>query len=470
MGVLSLPKRHFLLGLWLLSSAIIAHSNDAQPLVEKSPSAASIPLDQQIQLIDAEILLLKAELSRKNAEFEQVQQYLIKLQGLRGLPISTDMQQRIEQLEQYVLQSDHVPETESAPRFQLNTEKVVILLPLSGPFERIGHQILEGLKQQFSNYDPVVIDTYIYDSMLDLWDLVRLYNPSFIIGPLEKHKAQALNDLNTGVPTLYLNEIETLQPYQSSFSLSRSLHVYALAEAIKNNGYEHIVLLTDETVQSQKILADFYQAWAFLNPDSLANEMEIEPLFQPYFEEQTIAGSVDQALSDKFKVERSTGRKNWLQKQIQTKLYFQPRSRKDVELVVSFLPYRQAMQVTPLLEFYHLHSVAHYWLPSRLPPSTAFQQSFPFWHATLALLPHYYANPLVENDKVQNPVPSPEKAQTGIFYAFGELAAKVVIQLTDQNRAPINSELGTVDFVIGQSPQLLPNFYWLEQGSLSLNR
>lgn len=455
-----------------LLSAILAHPALSETINVDSENSSNLSLDQQIQLIDAEIILLKAELAQKNSEIEQVRQYLIKLEEVESFPLSEDMQLRIRQLRSYLEIADSTVKNKDSKseHFYLDTKQIIILLPLSGHYEKVGKQVLAGLMEQFSDYHPVVIDTYIYDSMFDLWELVKLYNPTLIIGPLERDKAQALNDLNTGVPTLYLNEVDSPKPTQASFSLSRSFHVYDLAKLISENGYKHVVFLTDDSSQSQKNLANFYKAWAYLEEKN-ANEYLDEIIEEkPYFQEQPIDTNVDKAISDLLLIERSNGRKNWLQKKTGTRIYFEPRARQDIELIVSFLPYRKAMQVTPLLEFFHLYKVSHYWLPSKLPSGKNFQNNLPFWHSTQALLPAYYAQPVFNANVMSNKTLPEQNEQSGIFHAFGVLAAKVVIQLTNLERMPIESDLGRVDFFANQFPYLAPDLYWLNKGSFSLNQ
>ncbi|MDX1795126.1 MAG: penicillin-binding protein activator, partial [Hydrogenovibrio sp.] len=197
-----------------------------------NPKPVKLSLDQQIQLIDAEILVLKAELARKNGNKEQVRHYLQELDQKYSIPLPEKMRAHIQSLRQY-LQAEKTAQDDSESNtpesgFIFDDRKVVVLLPLSGPYEKIGKAIRHGLEVEFSTVKLTFFDTHIYESMLQLWELVRLYQPTFMIGPLQKENVEAFSRLNTGVPTLYLNELPEKKPYERSLSLNRENHVNAL--------------------------------------------------------------------------------------------------------------------------------------------------------------------------------------------------------------------------------------------------
>ncbi|MDX1796481.1 MAG: hypothetical protein R3219_07130, partial [Hydrogenovibrio sp.] len=122
----------------------------------------------------------------------------------------------------------------------------------------------------------------------------------------------------------------------------------------------------------------------------------------------------------------------------------------------------QAVQVAPLLKYYHLGYVQHYWLPSELPTSEDFQKSLHFWRNTYAFLPKYFVQSTLSSDQKSDEESS--IGEIGTFYAFGELAAKIIVNMTTKQRPELSSELGEVRMTDGKDPQIQPGLYWLNKG------
>ena len=437
-------------------STVLQQQNSEE---HEETSQSKQPLDRQIKSIDAEILLLKAELSRKNGEPTHVKAYLDSLKAVDKSLLSPMMQLRIKKLEAYLQQSspDKVDELGELD-YVFNSKRVVVLLPLTGDYGQVGQAIKKGLEKEFSSVKLRFYDTEVFDSMLELWNLIKLSQPTFIIGPLRQGKAQVLNDFDTRIPTLLLNEVDSPKSYVRSISLNRDKNVRFLIKQLVEHQLKGISLIVDSTKASQDMLKAFQQNWAQYDE---AHPNEVKGFRVSV---QQLDKRMDSTIGRLVNADRSRIRKNWLQKNIKHKLHFDEYSRQDLDVVVSLVTERKAIQVPPLLRFYHLGSVQHFWLPSELPTVKNFKKGIGFWRNTYALLPKYFANAVIQS--IQSG--EVDDSQVGIFYAFGLLAAKIAESANDLNVQQQSSLLGRVVLNKRREPTLLPEEYWLNRGRISL--
>ncbi|BBP43992.1 hypothetical protein [Thiosulfativibrio zosterae] len=462
-------KKHWLYGL----TATIALSFTpclAADVLETPESRVANSAGQQILWLDLEILLLKAELAQKNGALQEVRAYLTEI---HKNPIPPFLQARLGELDAYSQAQEGTPEV-AKQAFEFKPENPLILLPLSGPYQAAGEQVLAGLKSGFPDKELQVIDTAIYDNAFELWELVKLIKPSFIFGPLRPEFAQEFAAFDTQIPTLMLNEITTNHSYVKYFTPSRTAQIPGLVKLIQKNGFHRVLLLSagNQLAQTQA----FLQAQAQLPPD-----MSYEVLQAP------IKVSIDQTLEQHLGALLSESRRVWLQKTLDEHLEEGVRARQDIDLVLSFLPFRSAMQVSPILSFYHLNSVAHLWVPTGLPSVEIFSANLPFWQETQAMLPKFYvdqvaatiaANPSQSSfDTAKLPLTSAETVDketlnssvhtVGIFYALGQVAAEIVQKMTASPLQQMPTSLGQVQWDVDKNIQLTPSFYWLDKGSFT---
>lgn len=427
------------------------------PVVEPLSEANS---KQQLQLLDLEILVLKAELAQKSAEPLAVKNYL---QEIAAMPGAESLSERINRLKNYL---QNQPDAFAAPKvpFVFNPDNPVVLLPLSGPYQTAGNQILAGLESRFPYITLNVIDTAIYDTAQELWELVRLYQPSFIFGPLRPKFAQAFAEIDTQIPTLMFNEVATPHTQVRFLSPSRSAQMTNVVNRFYEQGYRKILLLSSSK--------DTPQLQAFINAADKITDPERFNIVKAPFKI-----SIDQALEQGLGALGSIGRHVWLQKTIGERLQESIRARQDIDLVVSFLPFRSALQVTPILSYYHLNQVLHVWIPSDLPSAEVFASNLPFWQSTLALLPDFYINQVTEflskkalfvnanqPNAVINLAEESQMEPVGIFYALGHVAAEIVQEMTVSPLHQIPTSLGRVRWDDDKNIQIIPRYYWLDKG------
>lgn len=421
------------------------------PAASLAAPAVSDGLKKQIDLIDQEILLLRAELAESNGDRQAVQRYL---QELEGMSLSAGFAERFRALKARSRKAAESREAEESdplqkPVFRLPSEsgQVVVVLPLSGEYAVAGEKILAGLREHWRLSSPfVVLDSAVYDNMFELWELVKLYSPDLVIGPLSKQNVMQWQSLKTSVPTLYLNQPEVLFSYEKALSPDKEAGLLQLEQFVDAYGFDHLLVISEDTESAENLVQQFQKNWTRKHPYGL-------------FEWYPLSGSVDLTVRQALRIQRSAGRRHWLEKNIERKVVFEPRARQDTQAIIHLLPLDEAVQVKPLLDFFHLNSTLSLWYPSRLPERSDLHASLPFWQHTYAFLPPY----LVQSVPMTN-----QNNQFGPLYALGELAAKMVTRTGSFQPGQLmgSSPLGRVVHDKAGRLHILPVVYWLDDGQL----
>jgi len=402
-------------------------------------------LEEQIQFIDQEILLLRAELAQSNQDIPALRRYIRQLQSTSLAPI---FKTRLVALQSFLLLAGEANPAEHAFKLPQEGGQIIVLLPLSGDYAVAGHAILEGLKSAWPfNKRFTVIDSAIYSTMVELWELVKLYEPGFVIGPLSKQNILSWQNLETQIPTLYLNQPNYLFEYEKALSPNKKRGLLQLKAFIEATGLENVVVLQRQHQAAKKLQKQFKQAWLTQKTGR-------------FYESLTIQGGIHQTMKTVLNVQKSIARKNWVQKTIQQELEFEARARKDLDAVVHFSSLDEAIQVKPILDFYHLSDAYSVWYPSILPSSDELQSQQNIWQQTYALLPPY----LTQVQKTSSDEDSNE-VESGLFYALGRLVAEVVKnpRLNLPTQSLIRSELGEVITDENGVLSILPNVFWLDE-------
>jgi len=418
--------------------------------------------ENQILRIDQEVLVLKAELARQHGDLNELRNYLNQLDKMAVLPA---FQQRVDSLKQSLIAApktqivinSHLTVTGGLPlRFpDGGTDSVIsILLPLTGVYEKAGNQLLESLTEALTKtgYSGtlVVLDTAIYDSAFELWQVVKYYEPDFIFGPLQKEMAQQWQALNTSIPTLYFNELESIYGHERALSPSKSGGLKSLISFLESRNYHNVLVLTDQKESSKQLESAFYSLWLTENRQGL---------YQPQSIERTVGEAVEVATN----IQRSKGRRAWLQKVTDVDLYFNPRARADIDVVVSFVSESKAIQIEPALSFYQLENVPNIWYPAETPKIVFLKQNLSSWRNTFAVLPAYLYTNLQQNRHDNNQI-----EKNGLFYALGQVAIEIVKNsaISDGANLYIETEFGAINSNLAGQFHLLPMVFRMEQRAL----
>ena len=412
---------------------------------------------REVKRLDQEILILRAEMSKKNGDIKQVRHYLSELNRQYIIPA---FQGRVDALKKYVASSPEFSflsffSFSKTIDFPLNdTNSVVaILLPITGDYGTVGLELQESLQNGLAEAGfqgkLIALDSALYDSAFEMWEVLKYYQPSFIFGPLKKQRVAEWQQLNTGVSTLYFNEVGSLGSGEYSLSPSKQSGLEQVFQVLNQAHYQKILVLSNDSVASQKLEQAFQQAWL------TSNSPEDYVL-------QNIDKNVGQAIDKGLKVQSSKGRYLWLQSVLKQPLEFAPRVRKDIEVVISFIPETQAIQVAPYLNFLPLEqAITHVWYPSKTPSLNYLQANLDAWRQTFAILPLS-----LPRDFIKNPAVKTNKTKNGLFYALGRVAIEIVKKPDVSSSVDIlvDTEYGTYVRDSNGQFNLLPFIYWADSG------
>lgn len=415
-------------------------------------------LQQQITQIDLEILMLKAELALQNSDLKGLQNYLEELENFQLPPA---FQERFNELKgqlnrfqpNQILRFFGLQQGFEFPMTDPNAV-VAVVLPFTGRYANVSQQLFSSLNQALEIYGyqgrVIRFDTMAYANVFRLWEALRSSNPAFIFGPLQKETIDDWHRLDTGIPTLYFNDVEqTLFAYEKALSPSSLGSVRKLAKYLSDNQYEHAVVLMDDTKKAKELADNLAIQWQNLNPDSQLATYPIGKNFSQSFSEST-------------GVMYSTNRAKVLQRIVRRPIESESRARQDIQVVVSIADPQESIQVIPLLKFHNLHQVEHIWLPSRTIQVRDLNLHLNSWQSTAGLLPQYLYQSYLDQVIQGN-------SETGIFYALGQVAVEIVNQaeFLSQQDWLLMTENGQVEANRDGRFYLLPSMYWLNNQEIT---
>ncbi len=474
----------WLLGGVILPAAIFANDDwaellmpysvdlNTQVIIDEQNEEASV--DHQLIRVEQEILILKAEFAYQTQRFEALKGYIEQLNQMEILPQFKD---RVARLHIFLTQKEplltHEVLTGQASHLVVSAleplkypreggEEIVlaVLLPLSGDYESAGNQLLEGITEALEQAEftgsLLVMDTQRYANAFEIWQELRGYRPQFVFGPLQKSMAEQWQSLATGIPTLYLNEMNFLNGHERALAPSKVQSVEVLKAFLDNQPSQNILVLAEPNITAQKLESAFYSLWQTLE-------------LRGYYQYQEVTQTVGEAIELASNIKHSNARKSWLQSLIQQELVFQPRARKDWDTVVLFLSEHFAIQVASLLEFYGIKDVTQIWLPVQAPNGVFLKNNFSSLSNSYAIFPAYLANQLTSSFQKKD-LKFQENEKLGLFYALGQVAVKIVSHaevsdalnlywVTDQGVMLSNS--------VGQF-YLVPGMYWIGQNKIEM--
>ncbi len=419
----------------------------------------SISRLQQVKRLDQEILILRAEMSKKNGDIQQVEQYLIQLDKQFVLP---EFKVRVENLKRYIRS---VPKKTSSffslfshlksIDFPMHNQNAVvaIVLPVSGVYAQAGSELQQslqaGLRRAGFSGKLIALDSAIYDSAFEIWEVLKYYDPDFIFGPLEKDKVVQWQALKTGVQALYFNDITTFTSYEFTLSPSKLAGLEQVFQTLNQSAYQRILVLKNRDESSQMLEKAFNQAWSnfHLAQDYILKEVD-----------NTVGQSIDEGLN----VTLSRQRKNTLQSLLKESIEFSPRVRQDIEAVVSFIPQNEAIQVSPYLNFLPIkESIVHIWYPNKTPSTSYIKSHMDALQQTFVILPSHSAPNLKKNSDNSH-----LNSNLGLFYALGQVAIEIVKNpsLSSTIDSLVETEYGVYLRNANGQFHLLPDVYWADNG------
>lgn len=239
----------------------------------------------------------------------------------------------------------------------ISTDRVALLLPLSGKFSEVGNAIKTGfLAARFNNNPNPNADIRILDTGSDLQQTLAQYEAavaggaSLIVGPLSKSAVIKLAATNRiSVPTLslnYTNEDITPNANLYQFGLlpedeARDAANYLLAQNLKN-----VLIVAADSVIGSRLSTAFTETLQ----QNGGRVLGVESVSQDSYD-------YSPQLKKLLAINESNARRRQLQKLLDTKLEFDPSIRGDVEAIFIAVDAAQARLLRPQLQFHRANAL-----------------------------------------------------------------------------------------------------------------
>ena len=213
--------------------------------------------------------------------------------------------------------------TEFSP---INIERLVILLPQSGPNERLGDALKAGVLAALDKQN--IGETLFLDENLNTEELatkIEEINPDFVVGPLLKANIDKLTAANTliNIPALHLNTFDgeriSLQHY--FFALSPEHEVEQALEHFLAMGYQKPMLLAPNNVNGQRLIDYFNLQWQRYS--------ETKPQIGLYNDKKDMPNTITSLLE----VDKSKERIKTVKALFKQEVENETRSRSDIDVI-----------------------------------------------------------------------------------------------------------------------------------------
>lgn len=410
--------------------------------------------DSRIRLIDYEILLLKAEIAYRNAELGAFVQHMQQLESQKT------PQQFVSRFDHLQQQMQLIDTEAPQPRVEFSgaadAQNIVVLLPLSGPYAEAGQAILAPIQQAFANKKVYVIDTELYSDMAELANLVNLFNPDLIVGPLERHKAETFLQNNINKPVLLFTSVEQDYSHVRSLASSAQANAAVLEPLLNRVKSQYVGWLVDESSLSDPFIAQVERQ--FNQPE--LSDLDAQMQTSMVIEAELLKGGVDKSLARLVGAEQSSARINWLRRTIDRSIESIQYVRQDKSLLIAAVPHQQAIQLAPLMDYYGFNYPI-IWVPTQLPDLKTFNLSLSSWQKTYVLLPRYFVYEQAMSDKKNQ-----ENLNVGLFSALAEVAVEMIRRSEQPMPYEINSQIGRIEVKSDGQYYLLPELFELNNGRM----
>lgn len=244
--------------------------------------------------------------------------------------------------------------------------QVALLLPLQGNLAQAGEAVRDGILAAYYQALPEqsrVPSIRQYDSAGET-DIVSLYQQAvaegaeFVIGPLDKDKVRTLSQLEElPVPILTLNYTET--PYGSAANLETPAGFYQFGLAAEDearqvarqaylDGHRFALLMAPDRDWSLRSAQAFTQEWQAQGGEVVSSN---------YFVDN---GSYSEVIQRALLIDQSQERRQELQRLFGAQLEFEPRRRKDLDMIFLIANPEQGRQIKPTLAFHYASDVPVY--------------------------------------------------------------------------------------------------------------
>ena len=297
-----------------------------------------------------------------------------------------DIAQQVEQVQDWLQRwpmhsaANHLPKSIKVLKKSAATrpEKIVALLPLSGPLSEAGKAVQEGLATAYftalnEGWELPTItsyDTHQY-SIEQLYAQATRDGADLIIGPLEKDKVSVLLTMPTDIPILALNYISDTPKLDDTahvdavsqdtnnaiandtirimpaplniiqFGLAAEDEALQLANIARETNYRNAIIIQSSADWSKRASHVFSQQWMASGGTIVGNTTLTE------------AKNYSAEIENSLLLPTSNARHQRLENIIGQRIEFTPRRRNDIDVIVIFANSKQTRSIKPLLAYHY---------------------------------------------------------------------------------------------------------------------
>ncbi|MHB8346946.1 MAG: penicillin-binding protein activator [Acidiferrobacterales bacterium] len=238
--------------------------------------------------------------------------------------------------------------------------RIALLLPLTSDFSKQAEAVRDGfMAMDAANKDPDKPKIVVYDTGPDPAQITKYYNAAvangaqFVVGPLGHDAVSQLvktDDLQ--VPTLLLSRTnQKIDPSKQVFQFGLPLEQEAkqVAERAYLDGHRRAGILYPNTAWGLRIANGFADAFQRLGGIVLTSVAY-----------QHGAGDYSQPVKRLLNINQSDEREKRLENLLQIKLKFEPRPRKDIDMIFLEADAQNGRLIKPQLNYYRAMQIPVY--------------------------------------------------------------------------------------------------------------
>lgn len=342
--------------------------------------------------------------------------------------------------------------------------KIALILPLKGRFAKAARAIQEGfLASYYSQKDDAHRpDIKVYEEGKDPQQVLTVYQQAvedgaeFIIGPLNKDAVNVLveqSDFPTPVLALNYSETPGAATNKNLFQMSLSPEQEArqVAEHAWLDGHQKAAAIVPNTNWGDRVFAAFKERW-----EELGGEV---------VEQQTYnAKKSDYGLPIKklLNIDESEARARDIKQLVNMKLEYEPRRRKDVDMIFMAAFSRQGRLLRPQLRFHRaahipVYATSHVYSGTMQPNMDRDMNDVKF-----SDMPWTLSKSNVLKNKIESLWPSSSKRYMRL-YALGVDAFNVIPELNRLRRNQFSSYQGETGLLyLDVNNRLLRRLVWAQ--------
>ncbi|MCE0722064.1 MULTISPECIES: penicillin-binding protein activator [Legionella] len=241
-----------------------------------------------------------------------------------------------------------------AHKMRAQPKQVALLLPLSGALQGPGTAVRDGFMAAYkSNNSETSMQVKTYDT--DKGDVASLYQNAindgaeYIVGPLTKSQVAAVAALSHPVPTLLLNDADSvIQENSYLFGLSPTNEAVQVAIRAKNKGYSRALIIAPGNDWGKEITKAFTQQWQ-------KNGGRVVDTFS-----YGVNDDLNKKMKDFLQITNSQQREKKLRELLGQKIQPVISRRQDFDMIFLLAYPSKARQIMPLLNYYYAGDVPVY--------------------------------------------------------------------------------------------------------------